>query len=240
MIKCQQFSTDPSVFEWTYVPSIQRHVTIPKVPDIDTLRMVIFKDQDIQISYEAGESYVFKKYIVESDEMQQFVDTSLDIFRGGLGVTAKKLQIFIQGDRRFQVYVPLASRVHQQLRDFVLRGPPIPAFCCVDFVQKLFDKYVPQLPHTFEEEKWKFFRCTQKTPPKAGEAVALANERSRKLFRHFAFCLGQGLYLSVAGDGGPLVVTDLEELQNLYKARSVFVISPRKRTKRQPMIGGGG
>ncbi|HEV7736182.1 MAG TPA: hypothetical protein VGO47_02270 [Chlamydiales bacterium] len=235
MINWQPFSIDDSTaFEWAYLSPFSTDVVIPKVEEIDTLRVVVFKDENVLIKYAQGTSFVYKKYTIESgasDERRQFVDTSVDIFKGGLGVKAKKLQIFIQGNYWFQAYVPLAGRVHQQLRDFILQGPSTSAFCCVDFVQKLFDKYVPQCPHTFDKKEWKFFRCTRKQLPKAGDAIALAAEQSKELLRHFAFCLGQGLYLSVAGDNGPLVVTELEELKNLYRARTVFVISPRKGTQ---------
>lgn len=237
MISWQPFPTDPTVSERACLPSLPRHVDIPKVAKIDTLRMIIFKDKDIQFSYEEGEAFVYKKYVIESGKGQRFVDTSLDVFTGGLEVTAKKLEIFIQGDRRFQRFVPLARLVQQQLWDFVLQGPPSHTFCCGDFVQKLFDKYVLQFPHRFNTGEWKFICCTRKKQPKAGDAVALSEGRSTELLRHFAFCLGHGLYLSVAGDGGPLVVTELKELKNLYQASTVFVIFPKKGTKGQPEPG---
>ena len=230
MINWQPLPPDPTNLPTNLeVANFPSH--FPNIAEIDTLRMFIFTDREMKISYWEGESFIYKKYCIESDRGHQFVDTSLDIFRGGLAVTAKKLQVFIH-DRRSLSCLPLESSVEQQLLDYLLQGPPIPTFCCLDFVQKLFDKYVPQSPHVFNRGEWKFSRSSKNKLLKTGEAIALGQGRKVSSIRHFAFCLGQDLYLSVAGDGGHLIVTELEEMKNLYQARNVFVICPIKKMAR--------
>lgn len=111
-------------------------------------------------------------------------------------------------------------------------------FCCIDFVNFVFDKFIKLNQLNIDE--WKFSNLENDTQIQPGVAVCLTetnplikkNERITLDIDHFepkhlAIYLGKTIYMSLFGAIESLHFTTLEEMKKAYRSSTVLLMYPR-------------
>lgn len=206
-----------------YLISKKFHPLITKtVPQYLKLQMQIFRANEIRIN----DIYWGKKFKITSFPNHLLVDSSIQPFKGGMKLTAESLDVLVQTNGLFFESIPLDKKLTDRLLTFLVKGRPAPGFSCVDFVQYLYDQYEAGSTNTFHQAKWIISPYVKTTPLPPGEIIILAIDKGEfSSSEHFALYLGYKLFLSVAGAEGYLIVTDLEEMENIYKTNKLFRIT---------------
>lgn len=144
-------------------------------------------------------------------------------------LTAEKLEVFIQKGSIFEK-VPLKEDIFTNLKSFLTQASSssLPGFCCVDFVNLLFEKFRKENLNEFDAEQWSTYTFEEKELVE-GDAIATGIKKEHETsLNHFAMYLGSGLYLSVGGINGDLIITGLEPMKKMYEANSAMLLCPKK------------
>lgn len=149
----------------------------------------------------------------------------------------EKIQIFFKSES-FIHLVNMPEKVNRNLlRFFVYNKNRPPSFCCVDFVTFIFGMYAENEVNKFQRKNWNFYRF-QKKYLFEGDAICLGRKNSKRpncllpgKILHFALYIGNGLYLSVFGNNGPLKAATLNAMKTLYNANEVHQMYPKQKTR---------
>lgn len=134
--------------------------------------------------------------------------------------------------------VDLPPLLQQNFLAFLRSGRPDPAFCCFDFISSLFGTYTPATVNSFDIGAWTITEWNE-AKLAIGDVVAMIThaaclheepQTERSLggrWKHAALYLGTGLYLSLMGRKGPLMVTTMEHLKRGYETDHVLALNMR-------------
>lgn len=208
-----------------------RQTLLPKMREIETLIFTIFADQERRIGNKRLQVFAqCKKYALQTEINNGPYLNPLNFSGGGLNLTAQKIKIYIETNG---ILIPIVtpSKVQKNILKFILKGRPVKAYCCVDFVQQLWDVYEPDQPNIFVPSKWTIFPLRSEGELEVGTSIFLNASFAEKTLNpvHFALYLGHGLYLSLCGSAaegeaipGILIVATLPEMQALYPSNGVY------------------
>lgn len=118
--------------------------------------------------------------------------------------------------------IHLPASTSKKLISYLLLGPPVKPFDCGSFASYLsgFDVHKFRSPAHFSR-----LYPEQSAPANRVVAISKTHSPALKDIVHYAYSLGNGLYISKFGTRGKLRITDLEQMQEFYSGRSVHVLS---------------
>lgn len=149
--------------------------------------------------------------------------------------SATKLQILLKSTSETNeiqltpLHTQLPLEQQKNLLEIIKQGRPTPGFCCLHFVDYMFGRY--QQPN-YTQLDYKKYVCTAFAIQKLcldaldnllapGDAICLMRkfradkieESMRKHYDHFALYLGHGLFASLYGSIGGIVISTLQEMR---------------------------
>ncbi len=118
--------------------------------------------------------------------------------------------------------------VYSRLLHLFQNGSPELGFMCQDFMNYLFD-----IKEIRDWSKWQLITQDKDLNLSVGDAVALFSIRSSESFNqmnadHFAICMGQSMFISVIGNGLPIVFSNFNDMMEDYKCQIMMIQKPSK------------
>jgi hypothetical protein len=146
------------------------------------------------------------------------------------------LRIFAQSSAGSMHEFVLPSAIKEQLVEVLRTWYDVPdQECCYDFISRIYKDKKPWHPSCSwglgSVSSFPFRWEISFTTLNPGDAIWLS--RNQKENHHFAMYLGidpdlgEPLFISKYGNGGPLVISTLENLQQSYQCNQVLKITPR-------------
>lgn len=133
----------------------------------------------------------------------------------------ENLDILIK-DNNSDIYLSeqLTDNFKSNLLKFLKEGRKDPTYCCIDFFQDMLNIKRQAVNQNFlKQYKIIPFQDEDSLTPETG--IIIYNGRE---IVHWAIYLGFGLYISLAGKKGPLLLSDLIQLRKIYQANKTAIL----------------
>lgn len=96
-------------------------------------------------------------------------------------------------------------------------------YCCFDFFQDMYNHKRKKTAY-FEPNEWIQSPFENESALKPGQGIGIYNDER---FLHLACYLGQGVYLYLAGDSGPLIVSTLDEMNRWHNGKYLCLLTSK-------------
>ena len=136
-----------------------------------------------------------------------------------LEIFLKTLDIETQTTKLISI-PPLKNQ--EKILNLLQNSRPHIEYCCVGFAMDMFDQYSIEKTNHIYAPNWLTNELIDESNLKTGDLIWITSNDS---IGHFAIYLSNKLYISLGGSAGPIMITTLEEMENIYNGRNVLQLT---------------
>lgn len=140
-----------------------------------------------------------------------------------------RLSILLQNreGKEFPINPQLSEKCNNVMLKLLFNGRPDPKYCCFDFFMDSVGLYSNRNVNQFDLNKWEM-QNVDEASLNTGDGIIIFDEVQKPV--HVAIYLTNGIYVSLFGSTGPLIVTDLNEMKTAFNGMSTYRLNLKNRS----------